>query len=107
MTIVDLRHGGEIVTSKGKVFMFDSLECLLGFYRQTKSQEAKLYVLDFERPGELIAAENASFVRTNSRNGPMGSTLIALSSSGAAQRMTSEGGGQVLSWQELLQKGSE
>jgi copper chaperone NosL len=31
MSIVDQRFGGEIVTQKGKVYMFDAVECMVNY----------------------------------------------------------------------------
>jgi copper chaperone NosL len=36
MTIMDKRYGAEIVTVKGKVYKFDSVECLVEFLKQGK-----------------------------------------------------------------------
>ena len=39
MTIVDGRYGSELVSSKGKVFKFDAVECLINFDLQNPSNE--------------------------------------------------------------------
>jgi copper chaperone NosL len=77
MTIVDPRFGGEVITDKGRIYKFDSLNCLLGYLREHRSGIKQVLVSDFAHPGELIDAEKAYFAKSASNQGPMGSSIVA------------------------------
>jgi copper chaperone NosL len=83
MAITDRQYGAELVTANGKVHQFDSIECLASFVAQARPTgvAASIWVSDFEKPGTLIAADQARFVRSRgSRNSPMGLGLMAFGS---------------------------
>src|SRR5581483_12057425 len=73
MTISDPRFGGEIVTRTGRVETFDSIECLASWVSATDASSiASIYVMDFDRPGRLVNATAAGFLRDFPVRGPMG-----------------------------------
>ena len=57
---MDQKFGGELVTTKGKVYKFDDINCLFNFYNggsvNKKDFRFKL-VVDFSQPEKLIDAE--------------------------------------------------
>ena len=55
MQISDPRFGAELVTTKGKVYAFDSIECLVAFYRQANAAHdvRSVWVSDYRNPGML------------------------------------------------------
>lgn len=80
MEIVDERYGGQLVTTTGKVYAFDSVECLAEFSATfDKSKVRMLRVADFARPGTLVPVEEARFYRDQRRSGPMGGGWLAVS----------------------------
>jgi copper chaperone NosL len=97
MTISDPRYGAEMVTAKGKVYTFDSVECLAGFALQ---QPGRAYVTDFARPGTFVPAERATFVRAAGLHSPMGRGNPAFATRPDAGTL----GGEVeyLTWAQLL-----
>ncbi len=97
MTITDDRFGGEIITDKGRIYKFDSLDCLLGYYRSHKEQTAKVLVSDFAKPGQLVEVSQAQFLRSERVKGPMGSSVIA-SSDASAFKSFSPKPGAILTW---------
>ena len=103
MTIVDKQHGSEWVTDKGKVFKFDSVECLLNNQTQTDRETIAFYMCNhFSDPGELISAENAFFLISEGIPSPMGAYLTAFDSRASAMKAQSEHGGTIYNWIELL-----
>ncbi len=84
MRITDKRFGAELVTKTGKVHQFDAVECLASYYVKTRSADKSssvqgVYVTDFRKPGTLIPAERALFVRGDraGHHSPMGMDFIA------------------------------
>ena len=104
MTISDRRYGAELVTAKGRVHTFDSIECLVSFYLQSREggEAASVWVSDYSRPGTLVAAERAVFVRGGSGHSPMGLGLAAFGEAADTAAIRAEFGGGTLRWTEVL-----
>lgn len=76
MKISDPRFGGELVTSKGKVYKFDAMECLLPYMEESKNDEfAHILGIAYDDPGHLIAVEQLKFVISEEYPSPMGAHL--------------------------------
>lgn len=84
MTLIDQQFGGEIVTEKGKAFIFDDIGCMINYIktRDLISKKGFLYyVVNFEEAGRLIPVEEAAFMKYDDKKSPMGSNLIAFGTS--------------------------
>lgn len=102
MTIVDQQHAAEAVTSKGKAFMFDAIECMINFEAgQPETDFALLLVCDYARPGSWIDARQGSFLISPAVPSPMGAFLSAFESKLAAEQLQSDKGGEVYDWESL------
>lgn len=106
MKIMDKRYGAEYVNSKGKIFKFDSAECLIDYAKQNSIQDndGMNLVTDFNNPGNLIKAENATFIICLKLPSPMGAFLTAFSSMQSAQAKISEVGGDIYNWTSVKSK---
>ena len=104
MTISDNRYGAELVTKKGKVFKFDSAECLAAYLKEQPKTEAELWlVTDFEKPGQFINASEAIFMQSENQPSPMGLNLTAFGDQDRAAAVAQEKNGQLLTWTDVLQ----
>lgn len=106
MTIMDNKFGAELVTSKGKVFTFDSGECLVRYVKLHKSdnEDNRYFVTDFDKPGVLVETRQAIFVHGPGVQSPMGGNLAAFKIKLTAQHFASLNQGGLLTWEQLLQK---
>ncbi|MCB0706504.1 MAG: nitrous oxide reductase accessory protein NosL [Saprospiraceae bacterium] len=105
MTIVDPQHAAELVSDKGKVFVFDAIECMVEHYKKVPDQSfAHILVNDFHNPGAFLNATQASYLISPQLPSPMGANLQAFSNLDSATEMQSAKGGQVLNWASLLEK---
>lgn len=102
MRIVDIRYGGAVVTAKGKVNQFESIECLAN-YTITVTGLRSVFVTDFDHPGTLVDAATARFVRKNGPAGEMGSNLVALSTATDSASIHQRFGAVALSWADVRQ----
>jgi copper chaperone NosL len=103
MTIVDKQHAAQIVTKKGKAFKFDAVECMVNHLKDLDMASVELYLVnDFQAPGELINAENATFLISKEIPSPMGEYLSAFNSRVEAENIEAENNGKLYSWEELL-----
>jgi copper chaperone NosL len=101
MAIADRRFGAQLVSTKGKVHSFDSIECLATYVLQHREDARAAWVTDFTRPGTLLRADTARFVRGGPSRSPMALGLAAFGGTAAAAEAGSHGG-EALSWTEVL-----
>lgn len=103
MTIVDKVHAAEIVTQKGKVYMFDAVECMIYFMDEFDTSEIKLYLTNnYIEPEVLIDATKATFLISQNIPSPMGAYLSAFKEKTDAEKTQAEKGGELYTWKELL-----
>lgn len=102
MTIVDKQHGAEIVTTKGKVYKFDAVECMLNQMKVMEDPSIGLFLVNgYSRPGELLDATSATYLVSEGIPSPMGEYLTAFESDARAREAQQKHGGQIFSWQEI------
>lgn len=80
MTIIDAGHASEIITVKGKVYKFDSIECMIRGLNHQDDEIAEILVMDFSNPGNFINAKTAVFIISQDIASPMGANLSAFKS---------------------------
>lgn len=102
MTIVDAKHGSELLTKKGKAFKFDSVECLAGYYMEEKTPHDQVFALlvpDFQgKPGSFVEVDRAVFLQSEKLRSPMGLGLTAFADSQQAVFAQEEFDGELLDW---------
>lgn len=105
MTVMDKRYGSELVTEKGKVYTFDSVECLVEYLSDNEETGIKahfLLVTPYDNPDHLIDARSATYLVCEEMPSPMGAYLSAFSESETAKKIQSSMGGYLFSWEELI-----
>lgn len=102
MTIVDRQHAAEIVTDKGKVFKFDSSECMMNHLKDIDQKQVVIYLVnDYNQPGELIDATEATYLISERIPSPMGEFLTAFKTEQAAVDALMTFEGDLLTWDQL------
>ncbi len=104
MTVVDRQHAAELVTTKGRVYTFDAIECMINYVAESEEGErafAHLLVNDYEKPAALIPAEKSHFLISKNIPSPMGAFLTAFATKEAATAMQSAKGGQLYDWNSI------
>lgn len=103
MTISDPKYGAELISDKGKILKFDSIECLADYSTKVTPKTIKsMWVTDFSSKGNFINATDAQFLRSNNLRSPMGLNLSAHKNHDELNSIKSEFGGEVLRWNELV-----
>lgn len=102
MAITDVRFGGEVVTTSGRHYTFDSIECLASFLaaEPEPSRVGSVWVSDFEQR-RLVDAASAVFVRGGSLRSPMGRELVAFGAGTDTAALRTRYGGALLSWDAI------
>lgn len=108
MSIVDQQHGAEMVTTKGKVYKYDAIECMIRDIQDREQEQfAFLLVCDYAHPAELVDATQSHFLISENIPSPMGAYLSAFSDAATARATKAEQGGEIYDWvgvQEALKK---
>ncbi len=106
MTIMDHRYGAELVTEKGKIYVFDAAECLIEYlYHQDETQIQPRYLLvtAYSEPDQLIDARSANYLVSKEMPSPMGAYLTAFSERDTVEKYQREKGGNIYTWDELFE----
>lgn len=103
MQISDPRFGGEIVTRRGKVLKFDSIECLVDYARQpnVSAEIRSTWVIDYMHPGTLIPATTARYVRLRPGMSPMGRGLASVAPGATVGQLRAAGATTDLTWSQV------
>jgi len=104
MIISDSRFASELITSKGKVYKFDSVECLAGYLKDNPESQknAKLWVSDLITHDKWIPAGKAVYLHSQTIKSPMGMGFSAYETQTAADSMQTQYGGDVMNWDMVL-----
>lgn len=104
MTIADESFGSELITQKGKVLKYDSIECLaaadMAFAGKSQDVHSR-WVTDFDEPGQFLDANKAWVVLAERQKSPMGIGLVAVSSEESATKLIDGVGGRIVAWSEI------
>jgi copper chaperone NosL len=104
MTIMDHRYGTEVVTDKGKVYKFDSIECLVEFLEDKENGEEKFSLVlftPFDQPEKLVNAFDSYVLHSTNLPSPMGMYLSAFETESTATQFQGEYGGKLYDWEAL------
>lgn len=105
MTIVDRQHAAQFVTKKGRAYKFDAIECMMNHLQTVDANDVALFrVNDYGNPGKLIDAMKATYLISQQIPSPMGEFLSAFGSAESAEMVQQENGGELFTWQELLER---
>ena len=103
MTLVQKGFAAQRINAKGKAYVFDSIECLLGDIGKRPLKEGeRLFVSDWSHPeAPLLAAEKALFLKGGKVSSPMGGALAGFQAMDSATAYQARLGGNVLEWSQV------
>lgn len=102
MTLMDPKFGAELVTEKGKVFVFDDVNCMLQYMDSANDEVYKhILVTDFLNPGVLLDANVAFYLKSDQFKTPMASQIVAFPDYDKMNEFKQKSGGVYLAWGEL------
>lgn len=103
MNITHKSFGSQLVSSKGKAFKFDSIECLAAYTINAEAgavTDATIWVADFNNPGTFIQASASAIVLSEQQSSPMGLGIVGFSTVSDATTFAEQKGGRIVSWSE-------
>lgn len=107
MTIMDKKFGSEIINKNGKAFYFDSMECMLDYISENSlnSKEISVYVTAYDKPEQMLSAEEAVFFVSGEVKSPMGGDTAAFTGKEEAAKLFDIAKGKFLTWPQVLTEG--
>ena len=106
MSIVDKLYGAELVTEKGKVYKFDSIECLVNYSLQNNligNENNSMLVTDFSSPENFVDVTKSFYVHNDNFRSPMGLNVSAFGTDASRKSFLEKNGGEEISWLELIE----
>lgn len=107
MTFTDARFGGEILTTKGKVYKFDDIHCLLSFIKAgtvSKNDTKDIYVVDFLGKHELMPVLNSFLLASEVLHTPMNGNIAAFANIDSLKACLKDCNGTQVDWTNLINK---
>ncbi len=102
MTISNIRFATELITSKGRVYKFDDVSCMINYKKEnSNTASAKYFISDYLEPNALLKADSLFYVSGEEVGSPMGGNIAAFSNSDSAQAFLVRLSAQPLSWAQL------
>ncbi|AZQ60850.1 hypothetical protein EI427_01070 [Flammeovirga pectinis] len=103
MTVVDKSHAAQVVSKKGRAYIFDSVECLVNKIKIENNENIFQYILvaDYNHPSVLVDVHTSVFLITKNIKSPMGAFLSAFENQKEGQLAQKKFGGDLYSWNEL------
>lgn len=103
MLITDSKYGAELITQKGKIFKFDSIECLAAYSDLRNPKEINtMWVVNFYQPNDLINVNDSHFLLSENLRSPMGLYLSAYKEESNLLEIKKQYGGKKINWNELV-----
>jgi copper chaperone NosL len=105
MIISNSHFGTEMVTTKGKIYKFDAVECLIPeLLIKGEDNYAHILVTDFLTPHKLIDAKTSSYLISKKLPSPMGGFLSAYANEENALTSKKQFGGKMYTWEEIVKE---
>ncbi|GAB6065222.1 hypothetical protein JCM9492_03140 [Aquifex pyrophilus] len=104
MITADAGFAAELKTKKGKVYKFDSIECMAAFILKGEVKREDIlamWVADFAKK-KLIPVGRAKFIISEKLRSPMGLNIVAFESEEDLKEALRNFGGKVVTWEEIL-----
>lgn len=104
MTLMDPKFGAEIVTDKGKIFIFDDVNCMVRYIHDESFDIniiAHNLVIDYSNPEVLVPIDSAHFVFSEEVKTPMASKVVPFGSSRVAEEFRANWNGNFKTWSEI------
>lgn len=103
MVISDKRFGAEFVTNQGKVYKFDSVECMMHFYKDNRDLKGRTYIVDSFSENQLVDFKQASIVLDPNVRSPMGKGFFASGSREIIEKNNSNKY-KIMDWTDVLKE---
>ena len=103
MTINDNHFSAQLITSKGRTYVFDDLICMAGYTKENNQVPYKhFYIADFSDPAVFVDLDRAILVKSDSLRTPMGGNMAGFAIRDSAELYKTRFGANEASWADLI-----
>ena len=105
MSISDVRFGAEIVTTKGKIYKFDDVHCILAYLKTKETEPGNIkdfYLTNYSGSHQLININKSFLLRADELRSPMGGNIAAFDNSDSLKIIEKRFPGNTVSWNDLI-----
>lgn len=104
MIIMDKNFGGELISSKGKIYRFDDLRCIVDFINSGKADKAtsEIYFLVYNGDGSFIKSDSALLMKSDAFRSPMGGNTAAFKDAASREEIMKKMNGVAVKWDDLF-----
>ena len=103
MKIADGKFGAELITTKGRIYKFDDMHCMINYHKENLATKIQsFYIHDFNQNNVLISAESAFYVKKGEINSPMRGNIIAVKTEKEAKNIALKYNASLISWSEII-----
>ena len=103
MKIADGKFGAELITTKGRIYKFDDMHCMINYHKENLATKIQsFYIHDFNQNNVLISAETAFYVKGGEINSPMRGNIIAVKTEKEAKNIALKYNASLVSWSEII-----
>lgn len=103
MTITSDKFFAECTTTKGRLYKFDDIRCMIDFIKDNPTiPYAQYYVVDFLNPQHFIKTKEAVLLQSESFKSPMGGNIAAFKNTTEASSNNHPSDTKELAWSDLL-----
>jgi copper chaperone NosL len=105
MTVSNIRFGAEIVTTKGKIYKFDDLHCVISFLQAKDLASVsikEIYLTDFCGSHQLINVNKSYLIKIDNLRSPMGGNIAAFDNRDSLVKIQQHYNGSPVNWNELI-----
>ncbi|MGB4846750.1 MAG: nitrous oxide reductase accessory protein NosL [Saprospiraceae bacterium] len=102
MTLTNEQYATQIVTVKGRQYVFDDLACMVAYTKShAKADFLNYYIADFAHPSEFIDVDHAVLLQSDSLHSPMGGNIIGFENRDSAKYYQVKLNAKKVTWTEL------
>jgi len=104
MTISDARFGCQLATTKGRVYNFDDVQCMVAFVKAgnvAQEDVATYYLPDYSHANKLLPSEALFLLKSESLKSPMRGDIAAFVTKEDLAQVQEIHGGEELRWTDL------
>ena len=102
MTINDQRFTTQVISKKGRQYLFDDISCMMLFRKDhTEISFEQYYAADFCAPHDYVAVEMLTFMASDSLRSPMGGNIAGFTKADSAKYYQQKFTATQLQWADI------
>jgi copper chaperone NosL len=106
MTVSDLRFGAELITRKGKIYVFDDAHCVIAFIKEKQkvvpADIRDIYISDYSGDHRLVNVNEMHLYNSEELRSPMGGNIAAFSSLDSLHKYMANMKGERVIWDDIV-----